>query len=73
MKPASTGAAVALLLLVALAACVSSGKGGKYVDPMTCQIKNAAAGSPQYDADCILAAQAAAKASKDRPSGPPKK
>lgn len=62
-----------LALALTLGACMSSGPGGKYVDPLTCQIKNAPAGSAQYDANCILAAQQAAKASKDRPSGPPKK
>jgi hypothetical protein len=69
----STTITLCLALALALGACVSSGRGGKYVDPLTCQIKNAPAGSPQFDANCILAAQQAAKASKDRPSAPPKK
>jgi outer membrane murein-binding lipoprotein Lpp len=52
----------AALLGVAVAGCVSSGGGGgRYVDPMTCEVKNPRAGEPQFDPDCIKAAQAAAE------------
>jgi hypothetical protein len=56
-------------LAVGLAACAnSSGNrsiGGRYVDPMTCEIRNGPPGPAQYDPDCIKAAQgSAAEAAK---------
>ena len=64
---------VVVLALVATvaASCASTGssiKGGRYVDPFTCEVRNPRPNDTPYDPDCIKAAQAgaeaAAKASK---------
>ena len=57
-------AAGAALLTAAIAGCAMgpAAAGGRYVDQMTCEIKNPNAGDPKYDPQCILAAQQSAKA-----------
>jgi hypothetical protein len=70
-------AAAAAFAIAALAACVAPGKseslGGRYVDPYTCEIKPPQS-PPQYDPDCIQAAQRAAiNAAKKATKGGQKK
>jgi hypothetical protein len=52
------------VLACGLAAACATGDhtSTRYVDPMTCEIKNRQAGEEQYDPQCIKAAQAAAAA-----------
>jgi hypothetical protein len=54
--------AAALAAVIAGCALGPSTAGGRYIDQMTCEIKNPNAGDPKYDPQCILAAQQSAKA-----------
>lgn len=55
-------------MAAAFAAACATGDhtSSRYTDPMTCEIKNRTPDQPQYDPQCILAAQQAAQqAAKD--------
>ena len=55
--------AAAAVCAAFVAACATGDHAStRYIDPMTCEIKNRQAGEEQYDAQCIKAAQAAAAA-----------
>ncbi|MFZ4603023.1 MAG: hypothetical protein ACOYM8_11245 [Caulobacterales bacterium] len=56
--------AVAGALLVALAGCSSTSAVRNY-DPVTCQIRNPKPGEPPFNIDCLAAAQASERASKE--------
>lgn len=59
-------AAVGLAAAVAAACATGDHASSRYTDPMTCEIKNRKPDEPQYDPQCILAAQQAAQqAAKD--------
>lgn len=65
MGRAALTAAVLVGLMAITAACAGGAgglAGGRYIDQMTCEIKNPNEGDPKYDPQCILAAQASAKA-----------
>lgn len=53
------------LMALAMAGCASGGSGATSFDPVTCQIRNPKPGQPPFDVDCLAAAQASERASKE--------
>lgn len=53
-----------VMVALALTACASSQSARSY-DPVTCQIRNPKPGEPPFDIDCLAAAQASERASKE--------
>jgi hypothetical protein len=51
-------------LLIALAGCSSTSAARNY-DPVTCQIRNPKPGEPPFNIDCLAAAQASERASRE--------
>jgi hypothetical protein len=53
-----------LALALALGACSSTSAARNY-DPVTCQIRNPQPGQTPFDVDCLAAAQASERASRE--------